>query len=110
MERRNEQSGHQSHKQTSINKKATKPPNRLPNKRTNKVRSEAANQVADTKGMPEPMPFNKQGLANFMSVSELCNQGFRVYMDTNVEPAMFVESKRSGITRKFGRSKNGLFF
>ena len=60
-------------------------------------------------GIPEPIPFSENGIANLMSVSKLIDQGFRIYMDSAVEHVMYVE-RENGNTRTFNRSKNGLFY
>ena len=65
--------------------------------------------MADIQGIPNPIPFNKDGKANLISISKLYDQGFRTYMDADIEPAMFIENKKCGIVSKFSTSKNELF-
>ena len=66
------------------------------------------NQEGDLDGIGV-VPFTNDGIANLLSMAKLVDQGFRVYIDTDVEDAILV-FKPDGRIIKFERSDNGLYY
>ena len=55
------------------------------------------------------VPFSKEGIANLLSMAKLVDNGFRIYMDTNVDDAIYVYTLDKRVN-KFIQSRNGLYF
>ncbi len=64
--------------------------------------------MAMLKGVGE-VPFSENGIANLLSMAKLVDDGFRIYCDTYIEDAIYVDTPNNGM-RKFIRSKNCLYF
>ena len=55
------------------------------------------------------VPFSEEGIANLLSMAKLIDDGFRIFIDTDIEDAIFVYTP-NGRVNKFIRSKNGLYY
>ena len=55
------------------------------------------------------VPFSKQGIGNLLSMVKLFDDGFRIYIDTDIKDAIHVHTP-NGQVNKFIQSKNGLYF
>ncbi len=66
-------------------------------------------QQEATLGGVGDVPFTEEGITNVLSMAKLVMQGFRIFIDTAIENAIFVYTP-DGRIMKFVPSKNGLYF
>ena len=65
------------------------------------------NHEADMDGVGT-VPFSEDSIANLVSMAELINSGYRIFVDTAIEDTIFVFCKNKIL--KFERSEKDLYF